>query len=111
MSLVEDYVRQIEKKETDIVFLRKEIDKAILSAQKEMRDVIAGLDARLDEKKITEKEYLEQVRAEKVTILERIKGKLDALVANIEEMSDKRAAVAQANEDKIGALRKKMDLP
>lgn len=110
-NLIEEYVKQIENKEADIVLLKREIDKIVFHGQKEMKDVLANLDTKFDENNITEEQYLEMLRAEKEKILQKTKERLDLLVQGIGGVSAQREKVLKADEDKIKELRKKLDLP
>ncbi len=109
-KIVQEYVKQIESKEADLVFLQREIDKVIFLAQKKVKDVMVELDAKFDENSISEEEYLSLLRAEKEKILLNTKESLDKLVQGIEGVSTKREKGVKENEDEIKALRKKLNL-
>ena len=93
-NLIDEYVKQIEGKETDLVLLKRKIDEIIFHAQTGMKAALADLDARFDENKITEQEYLKLMREQKSTILQKIKEKLDLLVQSTEGISAQREKVA-----------------
>jgi|APCry1669188970_1035186.scaffolds.fasta_scaffold114135_2 hypothetical protein len=110
-NLIDEYVKQIESKETDLVFLKREIDKIIFHAQGEMKKASTDLDQKFDTNSLTEEEYLKLFREEKEKVLQKTKEKLDSLVQGIEEVSTKREESVKADEEKIKELRKKLDLP
>jgi hypothetical protein len=110
-KLIEEFVKQIESKEADLVFFRSEIDKIIFRAKSNIKKVSTDLDEKFNAYIISEEEYLKLFREEKEKIIQRTKEKLDSLVQGIEKVSAKREEVAQADEEKIKELRKQLNLP
>lgn len=82
-NLIDEYVKQIESKESDLLLLKRKIDEIIFHAQKEMKDIVSDLDAKFNANDITEEEYLKLMREQKAVILQKTKEKLDSFVQSI----------------------------
>ena len=59
--------------------MKRKIDEIIFHAQAEMKAILTDLDAKFDENKITEEEYLKLMREQKSTILGKTKEKLERI--------------------------------
>jgi len=109
-KLIEDYVRQIESKEADFVFLQKEIDAIIFNTEQKVKTVQAALDVKFDMNDIHEEEYLKLFREAKERILQETNTELSALTQEIEVISNTREEKAKADADEVSDLRKKLGL-
>ena len=85
-NLIDEYVKQVEAKEDDLLGLKSNIDGIILTSKNEMGKVTTSLDKAFNANKISEEEYLTKFRAEKENILKRTKEKLDALLVKYERI-------------------------
>jgi len=109
-DLIEKYVKQIESKEVDLVFLKKEIDKIIYNAHIEMKGILSDLDVKFNAYSITEEEYIYLVRKERENIVQNTKEKLDVLVQGIEVVSAQRKKISGIDKNKLKDLRQKLNL-
>jgi hypothetical protein len=82
-NLIDEYIKQVESKEGDLVGLKNNIDGIISITQIEFKKVIADLDVKFDANEISEEEYLAKLRAGKKSILEKTKEKLDSLLTKL----------------------------
>ena len=83
-NLIDEYIKQVESKEDDLVGLKTNIDDIISLAQTELKKMIASLDIKFNANEISEEGYLAKLRAEKENILKRTKDKLNSLVKSLE---------------------------
>ena len=79
-NLINEYVKQIEAKEDDLVGLKRNIDGIISVSKKELKKATADFDKKFDANEISEEEYLVKFRTEKENILSKTKEKLDSLL-------------------------------
>ena len=82
-NLIDEYIKQVESKEGDLVGLKNNIDGIISITQIEFKKVIADLDVKFDANEISEEEYLAKLRVEKENILKKTKDKLNSLVKGL----------------------------
>jgi len=82
-NLIDEYVKQVESKEGDLIGLKNNIDEIISLAQTELKKLMTGLDVKFDANEISEEEYLAKLRAEKENILKRTKEKLGSLLTKL----------------------------
>lgn len=85
-NLINEYVKQIESKEEDLVGLKRNIDGITSVAKQELKQAISELDKKFDANEISEEGYLVKLRAEKENILNKTKEKLDAFLAQYEKI-------------------------
>lgn len=85
-NLINEYVKQIESKEEDLVGLKRNIDGITSVAKQELKQAISELDKKFDANEISEEEYLVKLRAEKEKILNQTKEKLDAFLVQYEKI-------------------------
>ena len=85
-NLIDEYIKQVEAKEDDLVGLKRNIDGIISVSKRELENAVSDLDKNFDANKINEEEYLVKLRAEKKNILDKAKSKMDALVASYEKI-------------------------
>ncbi len=79
-NLINEYVKQIEAKEDDLVGLKRNIDGIISVSKQELKKATADFDKKFDANEISEEEYLVKFRTEKENILSKTKEKLDSLL-------------------------------
>ena len=82
-NLIDEYIKQVEDKEGDLLAFQAKIDGIISDSKKELATTTADLDAKFDENKISEEEYLKMFREKKENILKETKEKLDSLVQSL----------------------------
>ncbi len=85
-NLIDEYVKQVESKEDDLLGLRRNIDGIISASKQELKSATAGLDKKFNAHEISEEEYLAQFRAEKENILKKAKEKFDSLLKSYEKV-------------------------
>lgn len=84
-NLINEYVKQIENKEEDLVNLKRNIEDIISFEKGELEQTITELDKCFDKNEISEEEYLTKLRAEKENILNKTKEKLKTFLAQCEK--------------------------
>lgn len=107
-KLIDDYVKEIEKREDDIRSLKNGIHHIISKAKKEMEDAAADLEEKFQSNTITEGEYLESIKKEKVRITSEVKSKLENFVQETARKSDSRQETKAAEGARIEELRKSL---
>jgi len=83
-NLIDEYVKQVENKEDDLVGLKRNIDGITSMAKADLKNVISGLDLKFDANEISEEEYLSKLRMGKESILEKTREKLNSLTKSLE---------------------------
>lgn len=86
-ELIIEYVKKIEAKESDINLIKIKVNNILDDAKKETEILITNLDIKFNENKISEGEYLIQLREEKDKILNIVKNKLSQI--NPKDMENK----------------------
>ena len=109
-KLIDDYVKQIEDKETDLTLLKNKIDEIVYGARTEMSSVSEKLDLKFDSNEINEEEYLNLLRKEKATILQKTEEKLNSLVHDIEKTSTERQELEKADTEKLNKLKEELGI-
>ncbi|MFA5751171.1 MAG: hypothetical protein WC898_02675 [Candidatus Paceibacterota bacterium] len=84
-NLINEYVKQIENKEEDLVNLKQNIEDIISFEKEELEQTITELDKCFDKNEINEEEYLTKLRAEKENIINKTKEKLKTFLAQCEK--------------------------
>ena len=84
-NLINEYVKQIENKEEDLVNLKRNIEDIISFEKEELEQTIIELDKCFDKNEISEEEYLTKLRAEKENIINKTKEKLKTFLAQCEK--------------------------
>ena len=82
-KLIDEYVEQIESKEPELRAFKDKIDVVISGAEKEFSILNNDLEAKFQDNKISEQEYLALFRDKKAIIIKETKDKLDSLVASL----------------------------
>ncbi len=85
-NLIDEYVKQIESKEDDLIGLKRNIDGIISVSKRELDSTTTSLEKKFNTNEISEEEYLTKFRAEKENILNNTKEKLDALLVKYEKI-------------------------
>ena len=85
-NLIDEYVKQVENKEDDLVGLKRNIDGIISVSKQEISSTIADLDKKFDANEISEEEYLAKLRAGKEGIITKTKEKLDSLLVKYQKI-------------------------
>ncbi len=85
-NLINEYVRQIENKEEDLVGLKRNIDGITSVAKQDLKNTVSVLDKEFDANEIGEEEYLTRLRTEKQNILNKTKEKLDVFLGKYEKI-------------------------
>jgi predicted PilT family ATPase len=83
-DLINEYVKQIESKEKEMLFLKAQINDVSKQAERQMELKMKELENLFNLNKISEEEYLKLLREEKNKILNEMKDKLNLLLANLE---------------------------
>jgi len=109
-KLIDDYVKQIEDKETDLTLLKNKIDEIVHGARTEMGSVSGNLDLKFESNEISEEEYLNLLRKEKATILQKTEEKLSSLVGEIEKTSIERQESEKADVEKLNKLKEELGI-
>ncbi len=82
-KLIAEYVKKLEDKEGELTAFKKEIEAIISTSKEDLAKATTDLDLRFNNNEISEDEYLSLFRDQKQSILLATKGKLDALVKNL----------------------------
>jgi len=85
-KLIEEYVKQVESKEDDLVGLKRNIDGIISASKQELKNATTSLDKAFNDNKISEAEYLAKFRAEKEGILNKTKEKFNSLLVQYQKI-------------------------
>ncbi|MEI8174599.1 MAG: hypothetical protein WCG28_01465 [bacterium] len=85
-NLINEYVKQVENKEDDLVGLRRNINGIILVSKQELKNETSDLDKKFNLNEISEEEYLIKFRAVKEGILNKTKDKLNSLLVKYESV-------------------------
>jgi len=109
-KLIDDYVKQIEAKEADLTLLKNKIDEIVYNARTEMNSVSENLDLKFESNEISEEEYLNLLRKEKATILQKTEEKLNSLVGEIEKTSTERQESEKADAEKLKKLKEELGI-
>lgn len=85
-NLIDEYVKQVEKKEDDLVGLKRNIDGIISVSKQELKNATINLDKKFNANEISEDQYLASIRAEKENILKKAKEKMDSLMIKYQKI-------------------------
>jgi hypothetical protein len=83
-NLINEYVKKIESKEEEMLFLKAKINDILKRAERRMELKISELDNLFNLHKINEEEYLKLLREEKNKILNETRDKLNFLLSDLE---------------------------
>jgi thymidylate kinase len=83
-NLINEYVKKIESKEEEMLFLKAKINDILKRAERRMELKISELDDLFNLHKINEEEYLKLLREEKNKILNETRDKLNLLLSDLE---------------------------
>lgn len=83
--LLDTYIEQIEAREATLIAFKKLVGEITYSAEKEMGEVLEKLEHSFEANEISEEEYLDSMRKEKASILEKTRSKLNSLIASQEK--------------------------
>jgi len=85
-NLIDEYVKQVESKEDDLVGLKRNIDGIISVSKQEIKNAMSDLDKKFDANEISEEDYLVKLRTEKENIFKKTKEKLDSLLVKYKKI-------------------------
>ena len=82
-NLIDEYIKEIENKEGDLVSFKKMVDGVISDSKKSLDQTKENLEKRFEAKEITEEEYLSLFRESKKSVLEEAKIKFSTLLSDL----------------------------
>lgn len=82
-NLIEEYIKKVEEKESDLISFKEKIGEIISGSEKEFTDTVSDLDNKFELNDIGEEEYLTLIREKKEMIFNNVKEKLDSLVSSL----------------------------
>lgn len=85
-NLIDEYVKQVESKEEDLVGLKRNIDGIISASKRELQNHTLDLDKKFNGNEINEEEYLSEFRKVKENILKSAKEKLNSIIVNYQKI-------------------------
>ena len=82
-NLIDEYIKEIENKEGDLVSFKKMVDGVISDSKKSLDQTKENLEKRFEANEITEEEYLSLFRESKKSVLEEAKIKFSTLLSDL----------------------------
>ena len=82
-NLIDEYIKEIENKEGDLVSFKKMVDGVISDSKKSLDQTQENLEKRFEANEITEEEYLSLFRESKKSVLEEAKIKFSTLLSDL----------------------------